>query len=478
MKYILVIGDIILDEYICGDVERLCQEAPVPILSIKQKEFCPGGAGNVSLNLAKANIPVHLLTVFGNDSDSFNIYDILKRQNVDISLSIVEPEQRINKKIRYISDNYILLRADVENKIIVTPKIEEKILYNIKNNINKFNSIILSDYNKGVLSKDLVKKIIQMSKEYNINVFIDVKGSDTEKYTGAFLLKPNLKELFDLTNMNIDTEENIIKAASYLCRKCCSKFVLVTMGEKGMILVADNNTHYAIKGKKCFNPQVVGAGDTTIAYIAAGFYHNLEIPEIIKYANDAASLAVQKPMTSSITYEELKDIHTILPNSKLINKSDLQEFLKINRGKKKVFTTGCFDILHLGHMNLLYEASKQGDILLVAVDTDESVKKIKGEGRPIQPLDMRIAALSLLNYVDFIFPFDTNELLQLVELIHPDVIVKGDDYANRAFRGSQLVESWGGKVHIVKNKYYSFTTSNLINLILNKYMGGTKNENE
>lgn len=476
MKHILVIGDLIIDEYICGEVERLCQEAPVPILSIQQKKIYPGGAGNVSLNVAKANIPVNLLTVVGNDPDSSNIYNILEEQNVDMSMSIIDTRQHANKKIRYVSSNYILLRADVENQTTLTSKIEKEILEKIKIHINKFDSIILSDYNKGLLTKKLVKNIIQISKEYNIKVFIDVKGDDTEKYLGAFLLKPNLKELFYLTKMKIDTNEDIIKAASYLCKKCSSKYVLVTLSDKGMILVSDTGFNYAIEGKQCSNPHVIGAGDTTIAYVAAGFYHNLEISEIIKIANTAAGLAVLKPMTSSVTYKELKNHHVISPCTKLLGKAELQDILKFNKGKKIVFTNGCFDILHLGHMNLLYEASKQGDILFVAVDTDESVKKIKGLYRPIQPFDIRVATLSLLEYVDYILSFDTNELLQLIELIHPDVIVKGDDYENRDFRGSQLVKSWGGQVHIVKNKYNNSSTSDIIQSILNKFTDGNKNE--
>lgn len=272
------------------------------------KKIYPGGAGNVSLNVAKANIPVNLLTVVGNDPDSSNIYNILEEQNVDMSMSIIDTRQHANKKIRYVSSNYILLRADVENQTTLTSKIEKEILEKIKIHINKFDSIILSDYNKGLLTKKLVKNIIQISKEYNIKVFIDVKGDDTEKYLGAFLLKPNLKELFYLTKMKIDTNEDIIKAASYLCKKCSSKYVLVTLSDKGMILVSDTGFNYAIEGKQCSNPHVIGAGDTTIAYVAAGFYHNLEISEIIKIANTAASLAVLKPMTSSVTYKELKII--------------------------------------------------------------------------------------------------------------------------------------------------------------------------
>lgn len=304
---------------------------------------------------------------------------------------------------------------------------------------------------------------------------VDVKGNDADKYEGAFLLKPNLKELFELTNLRTDTYEDIVKAANYLCRKCSSKYVLVTLSDKGMLLVDNTGFTYMVEGKKFFNPQVIGAGDTTIAYVAAGFYHNFTITEIIDMASAAAYLTILKPGTSCVTHKELKGNYLIPSHIKIIDKIKLQRIIKQNKGRKIVFTNGCFDILHLGHMNLLYEASQQGDILIVAVDTDESVRKIKGNYRPIQPLDVRMTTMSLLNYVDYIIPFDTNELLQLIDMIRPDVLVKGYDYANRAFRGSQLVESWKGKIHIVKNQYKDYSTSNLVNSILSKYMDGSNN---
>lgn len=477
MKHILVIGDLILDEYIHGVVERICQEAPVPVISVNKKSVCPGGAGNVSINLAQANIPVSLLTVIGNDFDSVNLLKILNKQNIDTSMSITLPEWKINKKTRYVSNNYILLRVDDnEDKMVITNEIEEEIISRIKKYIYKFEIIILSDYNKGLLNKKIVKRIIQLSKEVNIKVLVDVKGNDTEKYKGAFLLKPNKKELFELTNFKIETHEDILKAANYLCQVCSSKYVLVTLSDRGMILVNDLGQSYHVEGTQLFNPQVIGAGDTTIAYIAAGFYCNLAITDIIDMANSAASLAVSKPMTSCISYEELVNINAINPCLKILDKNELEKIIKLNRNKKIVFTTGCFDILHMRHIDLLYQASKQGDILFVAVNTDKSIKEIKGIYSPIQPLNVRMITLSLLNCVDYIFPLHLNELQQLINMIQPNVIVKDERCEKEIIIDSKLVESWGGKIHVVKSKYNNYSTSDIITSILNKYMDGVENE--
>jgi D-beta-D-heptose 7-phosphate kinase/D-beta-D-heptose 1-phosphate adenosyltransferase len=302
---VLVIGDFIIDEYILGNVTRLCQEAPVPILNKGETMICPGGAGNVSLNVAKAQVPVRLLSIVENDECVKIAIESLSNAEVDTSLIVFESKQRVCKKTRFVSCDYVLLRVDDDHMIKYNSGNEMKILNLLEENIRWCKLIILSDYSKGMITKKLAREIITIANKFNVKVLVDVKGHDTKKYVGAYLLKPNLKELGELTNMPIGTHEEIYNAALSLCKSCSCECVLTTLSERGMLFVNAEGMQYFVEGVRYSNPQVIGAGDTVIAYVAIGLFHNLPIKETIDLAYAAANVAVTKSGTVGVSYEEV-----------------------------------------------------------------------------------------------------------------------------------------------------------------------------
>ncbi len=471
-KNILVIGDVILDNYYFGLSNRISPEAPVPILLEKNNKKILGGAANVALNLVSAGCDVTLLSVVGNDAYGMDILNLLTEGKIDKSLVLKDKTRKTTVKTRFIGQNNMqMFRFDEEDVKNINNDIEKELIEKYKKIIEKFDIVIISDYNKGLLNIENTNKFINIANKNNKKVLIDVKEENVEKYKNAYLLKPNLKELSDITKMKVETEEEIILAAKLLLEKANCKYVLVTRGKDGMTLVNNND----VKNIKCVSREVydvTGAGDTVISYLAFSVANNIDIYDAANISSYAAGVKVSKMGTYAVKKEDIIDYivdsNNILDEDKIVTIDTLEKILANQKDKKIVFTNGCFDIFHVGHLRYLKESAKYGDILIVGVNTDSSVKRLKGENRPIVCEKERVELLSSLSFVSYIVLFDEDTPYEIIKRIKPDIITKGGDYKVEDIVGSDIVLEKGGKVIIcpfVKDK----STTNIIDKILEVY---------
>ncbi|WP_446786926.1 D-glycero-beta-D-manno-heptose-7-phosphate kinase [Macellibacteroides fermentans] len=451
-KKILVIGDIILDEYIKGEVERISPEAPIPVF-MKKNSYCSlGGAANVALNLKQIGIIPTLIGVAGNDNASVKLIQLLKSSEISREEILIDEDRCTTIKTRLIAQgNHQLLRIDQEIRKIISTDIERRILDRIKGIISEVDAIIISDYNKGVITKNLCNEVIAVGKQHNKKVLVDVKGTNCDKYCNAFLIKPNLKELQDLTGLAINSDNDVIKAGKELLNTTGAEYILITKGAGGMTLVSENDLQYNIPSIVKDVYDVTGAGDTAIAFLAAGLANNIRIEECAELANTAAGLKVSKFGTVPVSIEEVLchyDKKDISKSEKLIT-LDMLSDLQFSEAKI-VFTNGCFDIIHAGHVEYLRQAKALGDVLIVGVNADNSVKKLKGQNRPIYPLEDRISILSAIEYIDYLIIFEEETPFNLIKAIKPDILVKGGDYADKEIVGQDIVAEYGGEVQLIK----------------------------
>lgn len=450
-KNILVIGDIMLDTYFSGDVKRISPEAPVPVFRKKAQRSVLGGAANVAANLVAAGQNVSMMAVMGTDEVGERLNGIFKEKGIDTSL-ILRTNRRTTEKTRFMaSNNQQVLRLDVEDTDPLTTEDCNTLLNMLEKAISGYDIVLLSDYLKGLLTYDFTQGIIRTAKANGIPVVIDVKGTDAKKYSGATLLKPNLKEVVDLTGMTVENDEQIVKASLALKEKSGVDYVLTTCGGRGMVLVGDNEPYFIdAVGQEVFD--VTGAGDTTIAYLAACITNGMSIREAVDIANLAAGIQVSKVGTSSVYWSEIREriasqaegaIH------KIISGRSVEQFRSEHKNQKIVFTNGCFDILHIGHIRYLQEAAKLGDVLIVGLNSDASVKRLKGPERPINSEQERAEMLGALGFVDYVVVFEEDTPLNLINTIQPDVLVKGGDYSPNDVVGKTEVESRGGKLVLI-----------------------------
>lgn len=450
-KSILVIGDVMLDTYYNGEICRISPEAPVPVFQKRSERSVLGGAANVASNLAAVGQKVFVLTVIGRDENGKKILQYFEDKHINTDL-VMQLNRDTTVKVRFLANNnQQIMRLDIENTEEITADIRRKLLLRLEKEIHKCQLIVISDYLKGLLSFELTQSILKMAKSIGIPVIVDVKGEDAEKYRNAYLLKPNLKELQDLTKWKVETQEDIIKASSCLRERCGCKYVLTTCGAKGMVLTGDNYTYEVPAiGKDVFD--VTGAGDTVIAYVAACMANGFCIEDSVDIANVAAGIQVAKVGASDVSVQEVREylvsqrgetVHKIL-------KDDATEtFRDIHKGKKIVFTNGCFDILHIGHIRYLKQASLLGDILVVGLNSDASVKRLKGMERPVNSQEDRAELLCALSCVSYVIVFDEDTPYELIKKIQPDILVKGGDYDKDNVVGKDVVEARGGKLVLI-----------------------------
>lgn len=455
MKKILVAGDSMLDIYHFGKVNRISPEAPVPVfLETGNYKNVPGGAANVAVNIAAIGLNTELFSVTGADSNGDTLINLLGNLNIDVSKIRRLTDRRTTSKLRFIGpNNQQLLRADVEDTDGISIEMVQSELDEINSNYDDIGLILLSDYNKGFLTDEIAQKLIEIGKKHDIPVIIDVKDNNLSKYKGAYLLKPNRKELSDLINMPTDTLEEVEKAAIELCKLTECRYVLTTLGAEGMLLV--NNQEKLVYSKSMAKEvfDVTGAGDTSIAYVAAELLLGKNIYEAVEMANYAAGVQVSKVGTSIVYPHEVEEAMSgdkKERDRKLINyyqQDKMNDLLKSKaQNKKIVFTNGCFDILHAGHITYLKKAKELGDLLVVGVNSDDSVRRLKGLSRPINSLNDRCLLLSALEFVDFVIPFEEDTPYELIKAIAPDVLVKGGDYDIEDIVGKDIVQANGGRV--------------------------------
>lgn len=465
-SHILVIGDVMLDNYYVGDVKRISPEAPVPVFRKMSERSVLGGAANVAANLVAANQLVSIMSVIGDDDNGRKLMAKFGEHDIDAKL-VSKLQRRTTVKTRFLAENnQQILRLDVEDIDAVSKEEGNSMLKHLKDCICQFDIILISDYMKGLLTHEFCQGVIKMAKASNIPVVIDVKDPKYGKYYDATLLKPNLKELRDLTGKKTGTNEEIVAAAEELRKRCNCHYVLATLGAKGMVLIGDGKPYF-VKSLAREVYDVSGAGDTTIAYLAACMANGMPIREAVDIANYAAGIQVGKVGTSSVYWPEVRDYishedHGI--SHKILSPEEVLHFRKDNAQKKIVFTNGCFDILHVGHKRYLQQAATLGDILVVGVNSDASVKRLKGPSRPVNNEQDRAEMLSAMGFIDYVVIFDEDTPYELIKKIQPDVLVKGGDYKPEEVVGRDIVLARGGKLELI-SFVEGKSTTNIINKV-------------
>lgn len=459
---VLVVGDIMLDRYWYGGTNRISPEAPVPVVKIDALEERPGGAANVAMNITSLSGNVRLIGLTGIDEAAKILDEELSKHHVHCDFVAVSTHPTITK-LRVLSRNQQLIRIDFEegfDKVDASP-----ILERIQTALTTHKVLVLSDYAKGALSS--IQKMIDLANKANVPILVDPKGTDFERYRGATLLTPNMSE-FEAVVGHCDSEQEIVEKGLALIKKYQLKALLVTRSEKGMTLLQlDKPTyHLPTQAKEVFD--VTGAGDTVIATLAAALASGQSLEDSCYLANAAAGVVVGKLGTSTVSQVELENAIRARKDNGfgVMTEDELKEEVKKarQRGEKIVMTNGCFDILHAGHVSYLANARKLGDRLIVAVNSDASVKQLKGESRPINPLMQRMIVLGALDSVDWVVPFDEQTPQRLIANILPDVLVKGGDYKPEDIAGGKEVIDAGGIVKVL-NFEDGCSTTNIINKI-------------
>ena len=439
---ILVVGDLMIDHYLWGSCERISPEAPVQVVDIAKETTVLGGAGNVINNLNALGANVSVSSVIGNDDNGKELIEMLNAIGVDSKNIITQDGRKTSKKSRVIAVSQQILRYDKESKNSIAEESVSKILESLSATINSFDMVILSDYGKGVLTDELCQGIISLSNNNNIKVLVDPKGSDFLKYRGAYLLTPNKKEAILATGIDINDAQSLEKALLQLKDECDLDISLITLSEDGIATYDKEVEVFPTVAKEVFD--VTGAGDTVIASIAFALSAGKNIQDTAAFANLAAGVVVGKIGSATVTIGEIEEyeasLHKSTSDAHIKSFEDIQTLVKRSRanGKKVVFTNGCFDILHVGHVKYLQIAKSFGDILIVGLNSDESVSRLKGPTRPVNIAEDRAYLLAALEAVDFVVPFTEDTPYDLIKMIEPDVLVKGGDYEGKSVVGTEF----------------------------------------
>ncbi len=450
---VLVIGDVMLDRYFWGDVGRISPESPVPVVRVNEKTLTLGGAGNVAKNLKGLNCKQILLGVKGDDSNGASLQDILKKERIK-NVLIPLKSHPTTTKTRILGQNQQLLLLDEENSKEIPKKILKELLDNFDKALPEADVVIISDYGKGIFNFDAVQHIIKRCRSKKVATFVDPKGVSWERYSGATCVTPNTAELNLIAPFPEDDETILESQAGKVIAKYDLDYMLVTRGPKGIALFRNGRPaiHIATHAREVYD--VSGAGDTVIASLSAAFGSGLKMSEAAALANIAGGIVIGKVGTQPILESELKQAlwsKTIDGVNKIVSKDQARDLIAgwQRNGQRIVFTNGCFDILHIGHIKLLHAAADQGDKLVIGLNSDLSVKKLKGDSRPIVPEAERAALLSSITGVDLVVFFQEETPVELIRSFKPDIIVKGGDYTPAQVVGHEIVEQAGGKVVIV-----------------------------
>lgn len=444
---VLVAGDLMLDRYWYGGTSRISPEAPVPVVKVDHIEERVGGAGNVALNISALGCAASLVSLVGDDIAGKTLLTKLESAGIRCGFE-VSPSKPTVTKHRVLSRNQQLLRMDFEEPFDETTVAE--LNPRVTSMLEGVGVLVLSDYAKGALENP--RQLIDAAKSRGIPVLVDPKGNTFEPYRGATLLTPNIHELEAVVGCCKGEAELASRGAS-LMEQLELQAMLVTRGEHGMTLLRPGVAplHFPARAREVFD--VTGAGDTVIATLAAAMAAGVEMADAVALANIAAGIVVAKVGTATVSGPELRRAILKEQGSErgVLNPDQLAADLADARaqGETIVFTNGCFDILHAGHVGYLEEARRLGSRLVVAVNGDASVKRLKGDGRPINPVDRRMAVLAGLEVVDWVTWFDGDTPEALLELLRPDILVKGGDYAPEDVVGKDIVESYGGRVAVL-----------------------------
>ncbi|MDE9465634.1 bifunctional D-glycero-beta-D-manno-heptose-7-phosphate kinase/D-glycero-beta-D-manno-heptose 1-phosphate adenylyltransferase HldE [Xenorhabdus bovienii] len=462
---VLVVGDVMLDRYWYGPTSRISPEAPVPVVKVDTIEERPGGAANVAMNIASLGANAHLIGLTGIDDAARALNEKLSSVKVQCNFVAVPTHPTITK-LRVLSRNQQLIRLDFEEgfqNVDAQPMLEK-----IQQSLPHVGALVLSDYAKGALSQ--IQTMIKLANEAYVPVLIDPKGSDFERYRGATLLTPNMSE-FEAVVGHCKDDDELVEKGTKLVQDLELKALLITRSERGMSLlrVGQPPLHLPTQAQEVFD--VTGAGDTVIGVLATALAAGKPLNEACYLANAAAGVVVGKLGTSTVSPVELENAVRGRAETGfgVMSEAQLKNVVAQarQRGERIVMTNGCFDILHAGHVSYLSNARKLGDRLIVAVNSDASTKRLKGETRPVNPLDQRMIVLSALESVDWVVAFEEDTPQRLIAGVLPDTLVKGGDYTPEEIAGSQDVWAAGGEV-MVLNFEDGISTSNIIKAIKNQ----------
>lgn len=469
-KKVLVFGDLMLDEHIWSRISRISPEAPVPIADVTQITHVPGGCGNVAANISALGGNPILVSVIGRDSSGDKLKKALAQSKISARHVIIDPKRPTILKSRIIASSQHVVRVDREDRTLLSPQIGHEILNRLKRLIPKVDAIVISDYGKGCVTLETAQSIITLAKKHQKPVAVDPKGVDYLKYSGATVLTPNLREAAIAARRVVIDERSLIKVGKILLKLARAEYVLITRGRDGMSLFSPREIIYlpAIP-REVFD--ITGAGDTVIATLILTLAAKGNIKNAAILSNYAASVVIGKVGTAPCFRDELEEaIEGHEPITKKIKlRKEIASIIQIQKkqGAKIVFTNGCFDLLHLGHVRYLREAKKLGDLLIVGLNSDSSVRALKGRDRPYISEMERAEIIASLGCVDYVIIFPELRPDNLIKIIQPDFHVKGGDYKTNQLPERKLVQSLGGKVIVIPPIKGRSTTS-IVDKILGK----------
>jgi D-beta-D-heptose 7-phosphate kinase / D-beta-D-heptose 1-phosphate adenosyltransferase len=441
---ILVIGDLIVDHYLWGSCDRISPEAPVQVVNVKKESVVLGGAGNVINNLQSLGAHVDILSVIGVCKVSKELTEMIKDIKVDTKYLITQDDRITSKKTRIIAAHQQVVRYDIESNKEIDNNSQTSLLQTFNEVIKSFDLVLLSDYGKGILTFDLTQSIIKSAKQNQKKVLVDPKGKNYSKYKGAYLLTPNKKEASEATNIPITDNKALSSALLALKKKCELSISIITLSEEGVAIFDDELRILPTAAKEVFD--VTGAGDTILASLGFAISCDIEINKAVQFANLASGVVVGKIGSATVTLNEIFDYESSLKksysNEHIKSWDEIDQIVREfkNKDKKIVFTNGCFDILHIGHVKYLEKSKSFGDILILGLNSDDSVRRIKGQNRPINTETDRAYILASLEVVDYLVIFDESTPINLIKLIEPDVLVKGGDYEGKKIVGEEIAK--------------------------------------
>ena len=441
---VLVIGDLMIDYYLWGKCERISPEAPVQVVEVQNESAVLGGAGNVMNNLLSLGAQVDACAVIGDDEVARELYALLDATSVNREMVIAQPGRKTSKKSRVIASHQQVIRFDKESKEDIDGASEAKLLAMIGERIGSYDVVLLSDYKKGVLTQSLTQAVIKLAKGAGKPVLVDPKGDDYSKYTGATLITPNKKEASMAAKVEIVDRDSLVRAGEHLKKSLALDACVITLSEDGMAIFQETMTKIDATAKEVYD--VTGAGDTVLATLGFAIAAGKPLIEAAQMANSAAAVVVGKLGSATVTIDEIiayeGTIHHCEISSKVKSFTQIEETVADLKaqGKKVVFTNGCFDILHRGHVEYLKRSKAEGDILVVGLNSDASVKRLKGESRPVVCEDDRAYILAALGIVDYVVVFEEDTPYELIKKVVPDILTKGADYEGKEVVGSDIAK--------------------------------------
>ncbi len=452
---ILVIGEAMLDVYLQGESKRICREAPVPIVDIQKAVYQPGGAANTAVNLSLLGAKTHYVSIVGTDDEGQVLKDLLRKYTIDTNFIFSDKNRQTITKKRVIASDQLLVRFDSgsTHTISLNEKLEKKVINTLIDLYPTLDAIIISDYGYGIITPKVIETLIQLKRNQSKIIVVDAKDPKRFAILKPTLVKPNYQEVVSLLDLPMNPDKNrlttLIPYKNAMIDKTQAQIIALTVDVDGSAIFEKGKSVYRTFTKPVENNKAAGAGDTYTAAFTFALTLGAQTKIAAEIAAAAASIVVEKDGTATCSKEEL--LLSFATQTKLLLKDELSLLIKHLKEERKkiVFTNGCFDILHRGHIDYLNRAKQLGDYLFVGLNSDASVKRLKGNDRPINKLFDRVQVLSGLSSVDYIIPFATNTPIPLIQQIKPNIFVKGGDYQKKMLPESEFVENNGGTVEIL-----------------------------